>query len=106
MAADTSDVVEEQYKTVISQRVAVLLDPPVEVTERVDRLMQQRHLGDRWAGRSHQLHGVAFELSTGPAARSSSLVSHEDILPLRDCTAQGKSRVPFNVLGVTDRTVA
>ena len=70
-AAGTSGVVEDRYKTVISQQTAALLGPRVEVAERVDRLMQQCHLRDRSAGRSHQLHGVAFELSTGPAARSS-----------------------------------
>lgn len=89
-AAGTSGVVEDRYKTVISQQNEPLLGPRVEVAERVDRLMQQCHLRDRSAGRSQQVHGVACELSTGPAARSSSLVSHGDILPLRDCTASGE----------------
>jgi hypothetical protein len=52
-----------------------------EWRERADRLMQQCHLCDRSAGRSHQLHGVAIKLSTGHAAWSSSPVSHEDIPP-------------------------
>ncbi len=91
--AGTSGVGDNPRKTAISQQAAGLLGALVE-GERADRLMQQCHLRDRSAGRSHQLHGVAFKLSTGHAARSSSPVSHEDIFPLRDCTASGKSRVP------------
>lgn len=104
-AAGTSGVVEDRYKTVISQQNEPLSGPRMEVAERIDPLIQQCHLRDRSAGRSQQVHGVACELSTGPAARSSSLVSHEDILPLRDCTASGEVQ-SFDVLGVTDGTVA